>query len=99
MGASRAARNRGRVVTGPAHGVERPKYRSVEARLAGRKPLAVWLEVDGVRAWVPRTCLCALTDRAVETAGIGEVIHARVMVWKADRLGWTGRTANHPKLL
>lgn len=80
-------------------GVERPQYRSLEARLAGRKPLAVWLEVDGVRAWAPRTCLDTLTDKAVDAAEIGDAIRARVMVWKADQLGWTGRPASHPKLL
>lgn len=85
-------------MTGP-DAVERPKYRSVEARLAGRRPLAVWLEVDGDRQWVPRTCLDTITDRAVDAAEIGVTLNARVMVWKADQMGWTGRPANHPKLL
>lgn len=70
-------------------GVERPVYRSLPATLKGRTPDAARLQVGAIVAWCPRALLCTLTDRAVDRAELGDAITARVMVWKADELGWT----------
>ena len=41
---------------------------------------------DRVTVWIPRSCLHAADDLAVERAEIGAEVTIRVRRWKADRL-------------
>jgi hypothetical protein len=76
-------------MTAAPNAVERPVYRKLPAILKGRSDLAVRLQVGAIVDWVPRTCLCGLTDREIDRRAIGDGLTVRVMVWKADEIGWT----------
>lgn len=75
------------------------RFRSVEVRLIAVRDRSVLFEAAGARRYVPRTCLDAPTRRAVDKAEPGATLTAGIHAWKADQLGWTGRPADHPKLL
>jgi len=67
------------------------RYRRLEGRLIGRRPLAVWLEVDARRAWLPRAILERAVLEAIDSAELGDAVRLRLVAWKCDEIGWTGR--------
>ena len=78
--------------------IERPVYRSLHATLKSKTADAARLQVGAIVAWILRALLCGLTDRTVEAAQPGDAFAARVMVWKADELGWTRSDPAAPTL-
>jgi hypothetical protein len=65
-------------------------YVTVTARLRARTPKAVLLDVGaavGRGSWIPRSCLHARDDRALDAAAIDSEISVAVREWIAAREG------------
>lgn len=66
------------------------EYVTVTAMMRKRTAKAVLLDVgDGVSrgAWVPRSCLHFMSDKAVDAAALDDELELRVREWIAEREG------------
>ena len=66
------------------------EYVTVTATMRKRTAKAVLLDIgDGVSrgAWVPRSCLHFMSDKAVDDAALDDELELRVREWIAEREG------------
>lgn len=67
-------------------------YRTITTRLRGIRPNSIFVDRPAARGKgevsVPRSLIHGVDEAAIESMFIGEEITFRLMVWKAEELGF-----------